>query len=317
MLIAIVYRPDRPYRTNYLLLACAVVMLAASDRVTAYLRTIGAEHGELWSGIGFVLGPLLLAFAVLDLPDGSVPDLSRKLLDWVQMALPYVGFVGIAMIYVFHLLIGRRLTTVQLYAALVMILLITVRQVIAIRSQRMLTQRLMEAQSRLAHQVHHDPLTALPNRLLFAERLDGAVRKGPFVLIFVDLDDFKEVNDRFGHAGGDELLCAVGERLLRCIGAADTLARIGGDEFALIAPGAGEDGIERVVAGLDEVISHAQMPSGVGQVQATFGWAVSPGDGSDSNELFRMADQRLIERKRGGRRPRGPIRLTQITPATA
>ena len=92
-------------------------------------------------------------------------------------------------------------------------------------------------QGRLAHQVHHDSLTGLPNRLLFGQRLDDAIGSGPFVLIFVDLDDFKEVNDRFGHAGGDELLRAVGERLQRCIGEADTLARIGGDEFAILIDG--------------------------------------------------------------------------------
>jgi predicted signal transduction protein with EAL and GGDEF domain len=64
------------------------------------------------------------------------------------------------------------------------------------------------------------------------------------------------------------------------------------------------------------VISGADMPAGVNQVRATFGWALSPDDAIDSNELFRMADARLIERKRGGRRPRGPIQIAHARPAT-
>ena len=73
--------------------------------------------------------------------------------------------------------------------------------------------------------------------MLFAQRLDDAMRDGRFVLIFVDLDDFKEVNDRYGHAAGDYLLRAVGDRLKRCVNEADTLARIGGDEFAILING--------------------------------------------------------------------------------
>ena len=67
-LMAMVYRPDRPYRANYLLLSGGIVMIAASDRMVAYLHTIGAEGGDLWGGIGFVLGPLMIAFALLELP---------------------------------------------------------------------------------------------------------------------------------------------------------------------------------------------------------------------------------------------------------
>jgi diguanylate cyclase (GGDEF)-like protein len=117
---------------------------------------------------------------------------------------------------------------------LTMVFLVETRHVIAVRAQRRLTLQLYDAQSRLAHQVHHDPLTGLPNRVLFAQRLEDAMGDGQFVLIYVDIDDFKEVNDRFGHAGGDELLCAMGERLKRCVREGDTIARIGGDEFAIL-----------------------------------------------------------------------------------
>jgi diguanylate cyclase (GGDEF)-like protein len=237
MLTMIAYREDRAYRANYLLLAAGVVTIASSDRMVTYFRTVGMEGGHLWGSIGFVLGQLLIAYAVLDLPSYPLSKRARDAVDWVQLALPYVGFLGMAVLYSFHLYMGKRLSGLELSAAVTLVLLVAVRQMIAMRSQRQLTERLYDAQGRLAHQVHHDSLTGLPNRLLFGRRLDDAIGSGPFVLIFVDLDDFKEVNDRFGHAGGDELLCAVGERLQRCIGDADTLARIGGDEFAILIDG--------------------------------------------------------------------------------
>lgn len=244
VLIAMVYAPDRPYRTNYLLLAGGLVFMAISDRVIAYFRSIGALGGELLGGVGLILGPVLIAFALLEYsapppkenpaPSTEDDDQLSHGIDWAQLILPYVGFLGIAMLFAYHVLIGRALNPFAVCVTVVMVSLVAFRQVVATRAQRLLTQRLYRAQRRLAHQVHHDALTGLPNRLLFARRLDEAMRTGGFVLIFIDLDDFKEINDRFGHAAGDELLCAVGERLNRCVAATDTLARIGGDEFAIL-----------------------------------------------------------------------------------
>ena len=192
---------------------------------------------DLWGGIGFVLGPLLLAFAVLELPPRPVRQSRRRAMDWAQLMLPYSGFLGIAVLFAFHMSLGQQLNSILIAATVLMVILAATRQVVTVHAQRLLTQRLYEVQSRLAHQVHHDPLTGLPNRVLFAQRLEDAMRDGQFVLIYVDIDDFKEVNDRFGHAGGDELLCAMGERLKRCLSKGDTLARIGGDEFAILIGG--------------------------------------------------------------------------------
>ncbi len=303
VLMAMGFRADRPFRQNYMLLSTGVVMLASSDRLVAYLTTVGVERAALWGGFGFVLGPMLIGYSVLQRPPQPAEGLSREAMDWAQLALPYVGFLGIATVYVFHLLKGHRLDNLELYVALVMIFIVTVRQLVAMRAQRLLTQGLVEVRRRLAHQVHHDALTELPNRVLFAERLDEAIRKGPFVLIFVDLDDFKEVNDRFGHAGGDELLSAVGERLTTCIGEADTLARIGGDEFAILI--AGEEDPPEVVA--DRIRVALRDPFAVHgssiRVRASMG-LVRPDLGEltpTSDDLLRQADVSMYAGKRVGK----------------
>jgi diguanylate cyclase (GGDEF)-like protein len=175
-----------------------------------------------------------------------------------------------------------------------------------------LKRRLLHAEARQRAMAERDPLTGVHNRRSFDNALANALDDAStsVALIVFDFNDFKLINDVHGHPVGDSVLSAVADACRDVVRDGDCLARIGGDEFALIAPGAGQDGVRRVVAGLDEVIAQAQIPAGVGSVEATFGWAVSPDDGSDCQELFHRADQRLLERKRVGRSPHRAIRLT-------
>ena len=96
--------------------------------------------------------------------------------------------------------------------------------------------RMKELQRELEHQASHDPLTDLANRLLFAERVSEALERDPenVSVIFIDIDDFKTINDTLGHAAGDELLIAISRRLSDCVRPSDMLARLGGDEFAIM-----------------------------------------------------------------------------------
>ncbi|CAN5631953.1 hypothetical protein BH09ACT7_BH09ACT7_58940 [soil metagenome] len=127
VLMAMAYPRDRPYRANYLLLSGGVVVIAASDRVVAYLRTVDVEGGDLWSGVGAILGPLMIAFAVLQLRPQQAGRRREDVMDWVQSFLPYIGFLGIVMLLAFHVLIGRHTDTLVVCATVLMVVLVTAR----------------------------------------------------------------------------------------------------------------------------------------------------------------------------------------------
>jgi diguanylate cyclase (GGDEF)-like protein/PAS domain S-box-containing protein len=164
-----------------------------------------------------------------------------------------------------------------------------------------------QAEARIAHLAHHDPLTALPNRALFRTRLDEALDRAhggkSFALLCLDLDHFKEVNDTLGHPTGDALLRAVTERLTAMIRPADTVARIGGDEFALI-----QSDLQRPEDPLtlaERVIAALQTPFDLdGQhvvIGTTIGIVIAPDDGMDAQTLLRRVDVALYAAKGDGR----------------
>jgi diguanylate cyclase (GGDEF)-like protein len=163
-----------------------------------------------------------------------------------------------------------------------------------------LKRRLVLAEAHQRKMAQRDPLTGLRNRRAFDHALAREIDR--CALVVFDFDGFKAINDTYGHPVGDAVLRAVAEACDDVVREGDCLARIGGDEFALIAPGAGVAGVERIIAALGEAVHGADMPDGVDAVSATFAWAVAPYDTHEPHELFRLADARLLERKREGRR---------------
>jgi diguanylate cyclase (GGDEF)-like protein len=159
-----------------------------------------------------------------------------------------------------------------------------------------LKRQLVGAEAHQRTMAERDPLTGLHNRRSFDRALARAADSCALVLF--DFNDFKAINDTHGHPTGDAVLRAVADACATVVREGDCLARIGGDEFALVAPGAGSAGAGRVVAALADAVEHAYMPDGIDQVRASFAYALAPEDGSDPATLFGCADERLLALKR-------------------
>jgi len=213
------------------------------------------------------VGGALVAFLSLDTPDASVRFGARAVEDGELLAAQ----------------IGALLQRLELEA------------------------RLRAERSRLDHLAHHDPLTGLANRALLGVRLALTLardrRAGQRTALFViDLDGFKGVNDRYGHAAGDALLVRVATALRAGIRAGDTVARWGGDEFAVVAGGVGDDDAVRSVAGtLHSVLVGALESSDSGaSVRASIGVAVADRDDADPETLLHRADLAMYRAKQAG-----------------
>jgi diguanylate cyclase (GGDEF)-like protein len=160
---------------------------------------------------------------------------------------------------------------------------------------------------RLFHLATHDRLTGLANRWLLEERLRHAVARSrrsrlPGALLFVDLDDFKAVNDRHGHAFGDRMLALAGARLAQAVRASDTVARWGGDEFAIVLEAIQHREVAHGKARqLVELLAEpAEIAGAAATLRASVGVALFPDDGADLASLLAQADRRMYRAKGRG-----------------
>jgi diguanylate cyclase (GGDEF)-like protein/PAS domain S-box-containing protein len=164
----------------------------------------------------------------------------------------------------------------------------------------------MALEAELRHRAFHDSLTGLANRVLFRDRVDEALEhrardQSAVAVVVVDLDDFKLVNDTMGHAAGDDLLIEVGRRMMGCLRTDDTVARIGGDEFAVCAAfpaGTREDADEIVQRIFDAFVEPCITTNGPFRVGLTMGVSLSLDESRRSNDMLREADLALYAAKR-------------------
>ena len=164
------------------------------------------------------------------------------------------------------------------------------------------------ADERIAHLAHYDALTDLPNRVLFRDQIERELQRTSegeqFALLYIDIDEFKGINDSLGHHVGDELLKAVAGRIRNCIGESDLIARLGGDEFAVIQTGVrnARDVVEFVTRIHESIRQPYQCLGHQLSTDASIGIALAPQDGTDLDQLIKNADLAMYGAKAGGRR---------------
>lgn len=163
-----------------------------------------------------------------------------------------------------------------------------------------------ELKEQMRHQAYHDPLTGLANRTLFSERVEHALQRGggtpePVTAMFIDLDDFKTVNDSLGHPAGDALLRSVAQRMMSTLRPGDTAARLGGDEFAVLLERTDTEGAREVAARILSALREPLFVAGSDvHVRASIGIAVA-GPGCSTEELLRSADVAMYVAKTEGK----------------
>ena len=165
-----------------------------------------------------------------------------------------------------------------------------------------------EAQARIEFMALHDPLTQLPNRAYLTERLDSVLaqsrrRSGQTAILFIDLDNFKTVNDSLGHSAGDSLLVEIARRISATVRDADVVSRLGGDEFLVVLSdiSCSEDAARVAAKLIDAISSVAQVGGHPLSVSPSIGISVFPADGDTADELIRHADAAMYHAKESGR----------------
>ncbi len=311
VLLTAVFRRPRDPRV-LLLLGAGLVALAASDSCFFYLVAIGAPHMPPLLDTGFIAGPVLIGLAALVPEPAPRAGARRRVRDprWFVL-LPYLPLGAIGLLVVVQRATGSEVDGVETAGLLVLAGVVVVRQLLTLLENLDLLRRVREGQERLQHQAFHDWLTGLPNRALFRHRLEQAVeahrRTGRLAVLFVDLDDFKQVNDSLGHAAGDDLLKVTAQRLRAELADGDTAARLGGDEFAVVLAGAAAARRESAAAAGERLLAALGRPvvlagsTVVPRVSAGLVVAEPGGPPLTAELVLHQADVAMYEAKRAGK----------------
>jgi diguanylate cyclase len=221
--------------------------------------------------------------------------------------VPYVAVAATAVLLLTSDTRGAEARIVAI-CAIAVTALVVIRQITALRDNGKLLdtvdanlRQLRRYQQQLAHQVSHDPLTETANRSKFEEKVtDRLALDGPFQVALIDLDDFKDVNDRLGHGTGDALLKAVSRRLHEAVRAGDTVARLGGDEFTLLLPDLAETDTAVLLQRLVEHMHRPLLLTGHEMVPRVSVGVTTSQAGDTPEELIRRADVAMYAAKSKG-----------------
>ncbi len=290
------------------LVAAGVTALAVADSAFTYLAATSSYDGGV-ADAGWTLAFVLLAVAGLCPPlaaAGTTPG-ERRRTGTAASLLPYAPVAAALATALARTLAGLPLLAGEVLAATVVVTALVVRQYMTVRENVRLADDLAAREAELRHLALSDPLTGLANRSLFLDRLRHALAlhardMRPVAVVFLDLDDFKAVNDTLGHAAGDELLVRVSERLTGALRSGDTVARLGGDEFAALLEDGGDprEAAARISAAMAVPFSVAGRTRAVGASTGVV--ALGAGDAAvGADELMARADAAMYAAKRAGK----------------
>ncbi|MEJ2859063.1 MULTISPECIES: GGDEF domain-containing protein [unclassified Saccharothrix] len=290
-----------------LFVALAGLAQSSSGWVFAFLVSKGATAIPTAADIGFMICPAMFFLSSIA---PSSPRRERsgtgrlRAGEMLHILVPYLPMLVTGLFIVVGTATGVRLNPFEIYVGLGVVLLVIARQLFTLIDNVKLLEQLRDSRERLRHQAYHDPLTGVANRVLFRERLNAALdRPDPLVVLFIDVDGFKDVNDNYGHAEGDAVLRIVAERLQHCVRPQDTVARLGGDEFGILVdgyPARPEEIGDRVLAAM---ASPHRTSHGEHRIRASIG--ISHRETHDpaltADDLLGSADAAMYTAKRLGK----------------
>jgi diguanylate cyclase (GGDEF)-like protein len=309
VLVVLLLARTRGDRTALNLVGLGVLVQGIADSTFIYLSATSSYDGGPVD-VGWVLAFLLIAVAGscpvgAPHPAGRPPGTAPRRVS--VSFLPYIPVVAALAVVIGATFTGHPLTPGEVVVVAVVVGMLLARQYAAVRENSRLAADLAAREAELHHLAFHDSLTGLANRALFRDRLRHALQLHardlrPVAVVFLDLDDFKVVNDTLGHGVGDQLLCRVGERITGALRSGDTIARLGGDEFAVLL----EDDGDALATGA-RIADALQAPFLLAgrslDVRASIGvCAVEPGDPSVGvDTLLARSDAAMYRAKRGGK----------------
>jgi len=307
LVATIVIRSLRSWHDPMCAVGACMVALLLGDSSSIYVGLSGTySTGNLIDVFWFAAFLLLGVGALLPASGPADPAVQLKPPMWTEMTTYVALALAVAMGFV-QIVRGHGFDSVEEMLVLISALLLILRSYLFVTENRSLLSRLERTISELEWLTLHDPLTGLANRVLYQDRLDQALAQRQatsrtVAVAYLDLDNFKDVNDSFGHDSGDELLRQVARRLSSSVREGDTLARLSGDEFAMLLTDA-ED-VRRIETLLRRLLTEVDQPFEVFDrsvsVSASIGFTVSDATvGADT--LLRHADEAMYAAKNLGK----------------
>ncbi|WP_312033881.1 MULTISPECIES: bifunctional diguanylate cyclase/phosphodiesterase [unclassified Rhodococcus (in: high G+C Gram-positive bacteria)] len=300
MAIVVLTRARPGQRLTLGLLCIGVILMALSASAVSYLTALGTYRNGGATDVGWVAAFVACALAALSSTrDPPLEPVPVQTPSQARLWLPYIPLLLAVAVGLQRELPSLGSGPIPA-AILVLVFALLARQFIVLAENRRLLLT-------VARQAFRDRLTGLANRALFLDRLEQALQRRrrrliPIVVLCMDLDNFKTVNDRLGHPAGDELLIRVAERLTGCMRSTDTVARLGGDEFAALVEGSVEDALTAA----DRVLEAFTPPfviDGVAlSIRPSIGLTIATAEMSDTTteNLLKQADQAMYAAKRCG-----------------